>query len=121
MNKNRILKFLLITFAILSIIKFFSAKVGLLGDPTVQLVIKPNPTLSNSFMMKGEDNELNRQKYEGTWYYEGRYRVITGDESGFMGEAFYDMLIGVWWILCIGISIYFLIIKIKSTIKSKAS
>lgn len=114
MSKTRKLKVLLTTFVILSIIKFFTAKVGLLGDPTVQLVVKSNPTISNSFFMKGEDNQLNREKYEGTWYYEGKYKGITGDESGFKGEAFYNLLIGAWWILGMGIPIYILVIRIKS-------
>lgn len=121
MNKNRSLKVLLTVFIILSIIKFFTAKVGLLGDPTVQLVIKPNLTFSNSFIMKGEDNQTNREKYEGTWYHEGKYKIIAGDEAGFKGELFYNFLIVAWWIIGIGISIYMLVIRIKSIGNPKVS
>lgn len=108
MYKKKNLTILLTLFIILSFVKFFTAKVGLLGDPTVQLVIKPNPTISNSFIMKGEDNQVNREKYEGTWYYERNYKVITGDESGFAGESLYDLLIITWWILVLVMPIYVL-------------
>ena len=116
MNKVRKLKALLIIFLMLTIIKFFTAKVGLLSDPTVQLVIKSNPTFSNSFIMKGEDNKTNRDKYKGTWYYEGKYKVITGDESGFKGESVYNLLIFAWWISGIGMPIYMFTIRMKSRI-----
>lgn len=99
---------------ILTIIKLFTAKVGLLGDPTIQLVVKPNPTISNSYIMKGEDNNTNREKYKGTWYYEGRYGVIASDEAGFAGESLYDLLIICWWILTIGMPIYIVIIRVKA-------
>jgi len=112
MNKRKKLIGILTIFILLSIIKFFTAKVGLLGDPTVYLVIKPNPTISNSFMMKGL--ETRTEKYEGTWYYEGKYKVITGDEMGFSGEALYDLLIVAWWFLGIGIVIYIVVIKVKT-------
>jgi hypothetical protein len=114
MYKKKKLIILLSLFIILSLVKLFTAKVGLLGDPTVQLVIKPNPTISNSFIMKGEDSQTNRTKYEGTWYYEGNYKVIMGDESGFAGESFYNLLIIVWWIFVIVMPIYMIINAIKS-------
>ncbi|KMT21806.1 hypothetical protein [Clostridium cylindrosporum] len=115
MPRNENLKILITVFMILTIIKIFTAKVGLLGDPTIQLVVKPNLTISNSYIMKGEDNHINREKYKGTWYYEGKYSVITGDEAGFPGESLYDLLIICWWILIIGIPIY--IIKESSNKK----
>lgn len=83
MSNNRSFKILLTTFLMLSSTKIFTAKVGVLGDPTVQLVLKLNPTISNYFIMKGEDNQANREKYLGTWYYEGKYKVIASNESGF--------------------------------------
>ena len=117
MIKKNKLKGLLAIFIMFSIFKFFTAKVGLLGDPTVLLVIKSNPTVSNSFIMKGEDNQVSRGKYEGTWYYEGKYNVITGDEMGFTGESVYDLLIIAWWISAIGLLSYIAIIKIKPMTK----
>jgi hypothetical protein len=118
-NKKK-LTILLTLLIILSFVKLFTAKVGLLGDPTVQLVIKSNPTISNSFIMKGEDSETNRKKYEETWYYERNYKVITGDESGFAGESFYNVLIIAWWILVIGMPVYMVINRIKSKGNSNA-
>ena len=120
MNKRKKITILLIAFVILSFIKLFTAKVGLLGDPTVQLVIKTNPTISNSFIMKGEDNQVNRQKYTGTWYYEKNYKVITGDESGFTGELFYNLIIISWWIIVIGMPICMVIYTVKSKGNLKA-
>lgn len=114
MNKNNIKAILIILFVILSFIKFFTAKVGLLADPTLQLVVKPNPTISNTFHIKGEDNISTREKYEGTWYYEGKYKVIAADESGFAGEPIYDVLIIAWWILLGGLPTYMVIDAIKS-------
>jgi hypothetical protein len=114
LDKKKKLIIFITFFIVLSFVKLFTAKVGLLGDPTVQLVIKSNPTISNSFIMKGEENEANRKKYEGTWYYERNYKFITGDEAGFAGESFYDLLIIAWWILVIGMPIYLVINRIKS-------
>lgn len=117
MNKKNKIKLLLAIFIMLSIFKFFTAKVGLLGDPSTLLVIKSNPTLSNSFIMSGEDNQVSRGKYEGTWYYEGKYNVITGDEMGSPVESVYDLLIIAWWISVIGLLIYYAFIKIKPMTK----
>lgn len=118
MVMNKRLKVVLIAFIILSIVKFFTAKVGLLGDPTVQLVVKAKPTISNSFMMTGEENQANREKYKGEWYSQGQYIAITGDEGGFSGESLYDLLIYTWWILLGGIPVYLLISKIRSLRKA---
>lgn len=119
MNKKKKIILLLTIFIILSFIKFFTAKVGMLGDSTVQLVLKLNPTTSNSFIMKGEDNEVNRGKYKGTWQYEQNYKVITGDESGFAGEYVYDLVIIAWWVYTIVMIIYIVFNKIKFKVKAK--
>ena len=113
MNKKKETIILLtIIFLILTFVKLFTAKVGLLGDPTVLLVLKANPTISNTFQMTGEDNQVNREKYEGTWYYNGKYKVlIPGDEGKFSGELIYDFVIAVWWILLIGVPVYMVIYK----------
>ncbi|WP_010243571.1 hypothetical protein [Acetivibrio cellulolyticus] len=103
MLKRKWFKFLLVSFICLTIIKLFTAKVGLLGDPTEQLVIKPYPTIFNEYYMKGEENEANILKYKGTWYFEGKYYTITGDEAGFNGEKVYDFMMHVWWMLGAGI------------------
>jgi hypothetical protein len=113
MHKKNKMIMLLTAFIILSSIKLFTAKVGLLGDPTVQLVVKSNPTLLNSYIMKGEDNQVNRERYKGTWYYEKSYKVITADESGFTGEYLYNLIIIAWWVLVVGIPIYMVINKVK--------
>ena len=113
MNKKKE-KIILLTiiFLTLTSIKLFTAKVGLLGDPTVLLVLKSNPTISNTFKMTGEDNQINREKYEGTWYYNGNYKVlIPGDDGKFSGELIYDFVIAVWWILLIGLPVYMVIYR----------
>ena len=120
MNKKNKVIILLTAFIILSFIKFFTAKVGLLGEPTVQLVIKTNPTILNSYIMNGEDNQVNREKYKETWYYEKNYKVITGDESGFTGEYLYNSIIVAWWMLVIGMPVYMVFNKIKSKDNLKA-
>jgi len=105
LNKSN-LKVLIITFVLLSIVKFFTAKVGYSGDPTVSLVIKSTPTIGNSFIMKGEEHAKNVDSYSSSWFTERKYKVITGDESGFSGEILYDVLIISWWILGFGLLIY---------------
>ena len=100
--KKKWFKSLIVFFIFLTIIKLFTAKVGLLGDPTVQLVIKSNPTISNEFIMMGEETEANILKYKGTWFYEKKYYVLTGDEMGFSGEKAYDVMIFSWWLLGAG-------------------
>lgn len=120
MNKKNKVIILLTAFIILSFIKFFTAKVGLLGEPTVQLVIKTNPTILNSYIMNGEDNQVNREKYKETWYYEKNYKVITGDESWFTGEYLYNSIIVAWWMLVIGMPVYMVFNKIKSKDNLKA-
>ena len=100
--KKKWFKSLIVFFIFLTIIKLFTAKVGLIGDPTVLLVIKPNPTISNEFIMMGEETEANILKYKGTWFYEKKYYVLTGDEMGFSGENVYDVMIFLWWLLGVG-------------------
>jgi len=117
MFKSNKAKNFLAIFLMLTIIKFSTAKVGLLGDPTIKLVIRPNISVTNSFIMKGENNLVNREKYAGTWYYEGRYKVITGDEMGFSGERIYDLIIIAWWFFAGGLLLYVLSFKIKSSAK----
>jgi len=105
LNKSN-LKILIITFVLLSIVKFFTAKVGYSGDPTVSLVIKSTPTIGNSFIMKGEEHDKNADNYSATWFTERKYKVITGDESGFTGEVLYDLIIISLWILGFGLLIH---------------
>lgn len=88
-------------YALLTMVKLFTAKVGALADPTVKLVLKTYPTLGNSFSMPGEENAANMAKYQGTWYYDGRYTTLLADEHGFPGEFLYTLLIACWWFFTI--------------------
>ena len=117
MFKSNKAKNFLIIFLMLSIMKFFTAKVGLSASPTTLLVIRPNISVTNSFIIKGEGPQFNKGKYTETWYYEGRYKVITGDEIGFSGESIYDLLILLWWFFAAGLLFYALSFKIQSRAK----
>jgi len=78
-----------------------------MGDPTVRLVLKIYPTVNNYWNM-GEENARNIALHKGTWYFEGAYYTIVSGENGFLGEGLYRMMIDVWWVLTLGITIFFL-------------
>lgn len=96
---------ILIIFILLSFIKFFTAKIGYQGDPTIALVLKSTPTISNSYLMKGEENSTYIYNKMPAWYTQRKYKVIAGDEHGFTGEMLYNFVIFSWWILSIGLLI----------------
>jgi len=102
-----ILKFFFIIYGFLSLIKFFTAKVGTLGDPTEKLVFKLYPTLSNVFNLPGEENAENIARYQGKWYFEGNYAILAADEHGFAGENVYFALIWAWWIITLALGLLY--------------
>lgn len=88
-------------YALLTLIKLFTAKVDALADPTVKLVVKLYPTLGNHFPVRGEEGAAVLALYRGTWCLEGRYKVLLAGEHGFPGELFYNLLIACWWFFTI--------------------
>lgn len=64
MSRKNWFRILIVIFILLTIVKLFTAKVGLPGDSTTMIVLKPNPTISNDFIMKGEETEANILKYK---------------------------------------------------------
>jgi len=92
------------TYLLLSAFKLFTGVVAGPGDPTMRLVAKGFPTINNYWHMTGEESAA-RVLYQGTWYFEGKYLVITADEHGFTGETIYWFFINVWWFVTLGIAL----------------
>lgn len=107
-------KAFLIPYGFLTLIKLFTAKVGLLADPTEKLVIKLYPTIGNTFQMLGEENTANIEKYKGTWYFEGKYMTLLADEHGFMGEGIYSFIILTWWLMSLLLVVYLVYRLVKN-------
>lgn len=104
-RKATVLILLMATYLLLSAFKLFTGVVVGPGDPTVRLVAKGFPTISNYWHMAGEESTA-RAVYRGTWYFKGNYLVITADEHGFTGETAYWFFIKVWWLVTWGIALY---------------
>lgn len=85
----------------------------------MKLVIKPYPTISNSFIMGGEENEVNRQKYIGTWYYERKYLAISKTDEQLAGEPIYDFIIASWWVMAFGLIIYLIFARVSKSRRLK--
>ena len=78
-----------------------------MADPTVKLVIKAYPTISNTFNVYGEQTPSNIRNYIGKWYFEGKYIYLIGNEGKFTGETLYYILISFWWIMAAYIVCYY--------------
>jgi len=58
--------------------------------------------------MVGEETAENIPRYQGTWYFEGNYFHVIGNEHGFPGEFIWRIIIGLWGILTVWIVAFYL-------------
>ncbi len=85
-NKSILFLFLVIVFlGGVCFLKFYTAVVSHVDDPTLALIIKHSPSMSNSYKLTHEQQFID-------------YIIIVIDENEFIGEELYDLLTGWLWI-----------------------
>lgn len=98
-------KKVLLGYALLSVIKLFTARIDFQIEEGPIIIAKLYPTWTNIFHGSDRSMELYNQQY--TWYRERLYvELIRTYNSIFV--TFYDSLIFLWWAATIVLGVYYM-------------
>lgn len=96
-----------IFYVILSIVKFFTARVDLQTEESPLIILKLYPSIKNIFL--GGDVEIAYYKKTYTWFKQQLYITLISTNDYFFGVKIYDIVIVAWWIISGCLLIYILI------------
>lgn len=82
----------IISFTILSYVKFYTTQVSFSSDPTVAIVTTNNiQLLSNNYKISASDLPYN-------WYDNYGFKILKADEMGHIWQSIHSFVIILWWI-----------------------
>ena len=84
---------IIVVFCLLSYVKFYTAQISFINDPTISIVKTKNiQWISNTHKIDKGDVSYN-------WYDDYGYKILYADEIGHKWQRIHSFAIALWWII----------------------